>query len=255
MCVFQRWVLTPPWDRQGQRHPAPSSCSFRVEHVRRHPFQLALPSIGDLVRQVICVQLEAMINDSHTCYCLPGVIPVRRWCLLRCHQLEAGRDRSGYKRVEKSGLISVLHPQAPLLQSIDSITSQPPLKALRPSNPTIRMKFFASALLLAATAMALPQPGDGGAGGSNVKFPVGHKTTLSEAQAKCGNDAKVSCCNKATYTRDITNVNQGPLAGVLQSALGGGPGGDGLGLFGQCNDISANGNRPEYTEEWHQLTR
>ncbi|KAJ5205077.1 conidial hydrophobin Hyp1/RodA [Penicillium cinerascens] len=108
------------------------------------------------------------------------------------------------------------------------------------------MEFFTSALLLAATAMALPQPGDGDGGGSHVKFPVGDKTTLSEAQAKCDNDAKVSCCNKATYTRHITNVNQGgPLAGVLQSALGGGPGGDGLGLFGQCNDISANSNRPK----------
>jgi len=88
--------------------------------------------------------------------------------------------------------------------------------------------------------MALPQPGD--SGDNYVKYPIGGKTTLSEAQAKCGNDAKVYCCNKATYTHDITTVNQGPLAGVLQSALGGGPGGDGLGIFGQCNDISANGN-------------
>jgi hypothetical protein len=115
------------------------------------------------------------------------------------------------------------------------------------------MKFFASALVLAATAMALPQPSEGGNGG--VKFPVGPKTTLSEAQAKCGNDAKVSCCNKATYTHDITTVNQGVLAGVLASALGGGPGGDGLGLFGQCNDISANGNAPASLREVHEVHR
>jgi hypothetical protein len=115
------------------------------------------------------------------------------------------------------------------------------------------MKFFASALVLAAAAMALPhQPSEGGHSG--VKFPVGPKTTLSEAQAKCGNDAKVSCCNKATYTHDITTVNQGVLAGVLASALGGGPGGDGLGLFGQCNDISANGNAPASLREVHRLT-
>lgn len=105
------------------------------------------------------------------------------------------------------------------------------------------MKFFASAILFAATAMALPQPGEGvpAAGNNGVQFPVGNQYTLGQAQAKCGNDAKVSCCNKATYTHDINTANIGPLAGVLQTALGGGPGGDGLGLFGQCNDISANG--------------
>ncbi|KAJ5160995.1 conidial hydrophobin Hyp1/RodA [Penicillium capsulatum] len=97
------------------------------------------------------------------------------------------------------------------------------------------MKFFAPALLFAATAMALPSPGQGS---GNVQFPVGDKTDLKQAQNKCGNDAKVSCCNKATYTRDIKTANNGPLAGVLASALGGGPGGDGLGLFGQCNDLS-----------------
>ncbi|KAJ5100100.1 conidial hydrophobin Hyp1/RodA [Penicillium argentinense] len=106
------------------------------------------------------------------------------------------------------------------------------------------MKFFATALVLAATAMALPHDGgsgdSAGSGNSNVQFPIGNKYTVEQAQAKCGNDAKVSCCNKATYTHDITTANTGPLAGVLGTALGGGPGGDGLGLFGQCNDISAN---------------
>ncbi|KAI9041830.1 uncharacterized protein KD926_006375 [Aspergillus affinis] len=102
------------------------------------------------------------------------------------------------------------------------------------------MKFFATALLFAATAVALPSPGDDVDSGSTVKFPVDHETTLSQAQAKCGYDAKVSCCNKATYTHDITTANTGPLAGVIQTALGGGPGGDGLGLFGQCNDLSLN---------------
>ncbi|KAJ5676466.1 conidial hydrophobin Hyp1/RodA [Penicillium maclennaniae] len=101
------------------------------------------------------------------------------------------------------------------------------------------MKFFVSAFILAATAMALPS-GEGAPSGSDVKFPVGNKMTMDQAQAKCGNDAKVSCCNKATYTHDITTVNHGVLASVLQNAIGGGPGGDGLGLFGQCNDISAN---------------
>ncbi|KAJ5764771.1 conidial hydrophobin Hyp1/RodA [Penicillium odoratum] len=97
------------------------------------------------------------------------------------------------------------------------------------------MKFFATAFFLAVTAVALPQPG----GDGNI-FPVKKDMTLSQAQAKCGNDAKVSCCNKSTYTHDINTTNSGLLAGVLQSALGGGPGGDGLGLFGQCNDLSLN---------------
>ncbi|KAJ5901484.1 conidial hydrophobin Hyp1/RodA [Penicillium taxi] len=93
------------------------------------------------------------------------------------------------------------------------------------------MKFFATALLFVSAAMALPSA-------VSSIFPVPQGTTLDQAQAKCGTDAKVSCCNKTTFTRDITNDNDGILAGVLQSALGGGPGGDGLGLFGQCNDLS-----------------
>ncbi len=100
------------------------------------------------------------------------------------------------------------------------------------------MKFFASAILFAATAMALPHD----VGTSEVKFPMRNEYTLAQAQAKCGNDAKVSCCNKSTYTHDFSTVNQGPLAGVLQTALGGGPGGDGLGLFDQCSDLGLNSN-------------
>lgn len=94
--------------------------------------------------------------------------------------------------------------------------------------------------------MALPQPGEGfpAMGINGVLFPVGNQYTLDQAQAKCGNDAKISCCNKVTYTHDINTADIGPLAGVLQDASGGGRGGDGLGLFGQCNDLSANGNRP-----------
>ncbi|KAJ5925768.1 conidial hydrophobin Hyp1/RodA [Penicillium verhagenii] len=101
--------------------------------------------------------------------------------------------------------------------------------------PTVEMKFIPTVLVLAATAVALPQHG----GDGNI-FPVSNGMTVEQAQAKCGNDATVSCCNKTTYSKDITTSNNGPLAGVLQSALGGGPGGNGLGLFGQCNDLSLN---------------
>jgi len=93
------------------------------------------------------------------------------------------------------------------------------------------MKFFAAALLFISTAMALPSA-------VSSVFPVPAGTTMQSAEAKCGTDAKVSCCNKTTYTHDITNDNSGLLAGVLQSAIGGGPGGDGLGLFDGCSDLS-----------------
>ncbi|KAF9891671.1 hypothetical protein FE257_003683 [Aspergillus nanangensis] len=56
-------------------------------------------------------------------------------------------------------------------------------------------------------------------GQSDVMFPVRKETTLWQAQAKCGNDAKVSCCKKATYTHDITNADTGPLAGEMGGAI------------------------------------
>ncbi|CAL5867114.1 uncharacterized protein PFLUO_LOCUS1326 [Penicillium psychrofluorescens] len=104
------------------------------------------------------------------------------------------------------------------------------------------MQFFTTVLCLAATAVALPGSGNGvgNAGNGNVKFPISPQTTLAQGNNACGNDAKLSCCNKATYTHDINTANTGPLAGVLANALGGGPGGDGLGLFGQCQDLGVN---------------
>ncbi|KAJ5786948.1 conidial hydrophobin Hyp1/RodA [Penicillium pulvis] len=92
------------------------------------------------------------------------------------------------------------------------------------------MKFFATALLLAATAVALPQPGSDG----NIQsIPKG--MTVSQAQAKCGDNAKVNCCNKYTTNKDITTNNSGPLSGALQSALA-----QGLGIGEGCNDLSVN---------------
>ncbi|BCS25329.1 uncharacterized protein APUU_50040S [Aspergillus puulaauensis] len=100
------------------------------------------------------------------------------------------------------------------------------------------MKFLAT-VLFAAIAMASPQSDGGGAGNSDIKFPVDPELTIQQAEAKCGNDAQVFCCNKAMYTHDITTSDTDPLPGVVQTALGGGPGGDGLGLFGQCKDMTA----------------
>lgn len=100
------------------------------------------------------------------------------------------------------------------------------------------MQFFATALLFAATAMALPS-GEG----HGVEFPLSKDVTFENAQAKCGNDAVVSCCNKKTVTGSVTDVNTGLLPGVLQNAVGGGPGSDGLGLFNGCNDLNLNGKK------------
>ncbi|KAJ5835856.1 hypothetical protein N7447_001882 [Penicillium robsamsonii] len=102
------------------------------------------------------------------------------------------------------------------------------------------MKIFATVLVFAASAMAMSHSSDGvGGGNAEIRFPVDHETTVQQAEAKCGNDASLSCCNKVTYTHDITTANTGPLPGVIQTALGGGPGGDGLGLFSQCKDVTA----------------
>ena len=117
------------------------------------------------------------------------------------------------------------------------------------------MQFSLSAVVLAFSTLAAAMPtenlsngvqaqhgGPPGHGGhGNIKWPIPDGMTVKEGQSKCGDQAQLSCCNKATYTRDISSANSGPLAGVLQSALGGGPGGDGLGLFGQCNDLSVAG--------------
>jgi hypothetical protein len=97
------------------------------------------------------------------------------------------------------------------------------------------MQFITTALLFAATAMALPS-GEG----HGVEFPLSKDVTFENAQAKCGNDAVVSCCNKKTVTGSVTDVNTGLLPGVLQNAVGGGPGSDGLGLFNGCNDLNLN---------------
>ncbi|EPS34868.1 hypothetical protein PDE_09832 [Penicillium oxalicum 114-2] len=106
-----------------------------------------------------------------------------------------------------------------------------------------------SALLgLAATVVALPPmaPSAGGMGAGNgvgnkgntqVRFPVPDNMTVKQAQAKCGDQAQLSCCNKATYAGDTTDVNSGILGGTLSNLIGAGSGADGLGLFNQCSKL------------------
>jgi hypothetical protein len=111
------------------------------------------------------------------------------------------------------------------------------------------MQFTISAVLaLAATVAALPPvgPSAGGVGNANgvankgntnVRFPVPDDMTVKQAQAKCGDQAQLSCCNKATYAGDTTDVNSGMLGGTLSNLIGSGSGADGLGLFDQCSKL------------------
>lgn len=114
---------------------------------------------------------------------------------------------------------------------------------------TLKMQFAIPAVLgFAALAAALPpvDPSAGGIGNANglankgntqIRFPVPDDMTVKQAQAKCGDQAQVSCCNHATYAGDTTDVNKGLLAGTLSHLLGTGSGAEGLGLFDQCSQV------------------
>ncbi|GFF51398.1 hydrophobin [Aspergillus udagawae] len=108
------------------------------------------------------------------------------------------------------------------------------------------MKFSLSAavLALAVSVAALPQKdvnaagnGVGNKGNANVRFPVPDNMTVKQATEKCGDQAQLSCCNKATWAGDVTDVDEGILAGTLKNLIGGGSGSEGLGLFDQCSKL------------------
>ncbi|CAI7582618.1 hypothetical protein N7527_000274 [Penicillium freii] len=112
------------------------------------------------------------------------------------------------------------------------------------------MQFSISAIVLglAATVYALPpgSPSAGGAGSGNgvgnkgntdVRFAVPDNMTVKQAQAKCGDQAQLSCCNKAVYAGDTTDINSGMLGGTLSNLIGSGSGASGLGLFDQCSKL------------------
>jgi hypothetical protein len=80
--------------------------------------------------------------------------------------------------------------------------------------------------------------GIGNKGNANVRFPVPDDITVKQATDKCGDQAQLSCCNKATYAGDTTDIDEGVLAGTLKNLLGAvGPGSEGLGLFEQCSHL------------------
>ncbi|PLB37909.1 uncharacterized protein BDW47DRAFT_125896 [Aspergillus candidus] len=62
--------------------------------------------------------------------------------------------------------------------------------------------------------------------------------TVEQARQRCGDKARLSCCNDATYTGDDTKVN----SGVVSDVLGAGAGSQGVGLFSGCSklDLSLN---------------
>ncbi|KAJ0423452.1 rodlet protein [Aspergillus carlsbadensis] len=107
------------------------------------------------------------------------------------------------------------------------------------------MKFSIAAAVVAfaASVAALPSGpgaqlagnGVGNKGNSNVKFPVPDNVTVKQASDKCGDQAQLSCCNKATYAGDSTQVADGLLAGALSNLIGAGSGAEGIGLFDQCS--------------------
>ncbi|GES64173.1 conidial hydrophobin Hyp1/RodA [Aspergillus terreus] len=127
------------------------------------------------------------------------------------------------------------------------------------------MKFTATILALAATAVALPQIGHGGdhkgpqgdgvgnangatgngagngignQGNSQTRFRAPEDMTVQQASKKCGDNMQLSCCNKETAAGDTTDIPDGPLADALKGVLGGaGSGSEGLGLLEQCGKL------------------
>ncbi|GKZ20979.1 hypothetical protein AbraCBS73388_006617 [Aspergillus brasiliensis] len=115
------------------------------------------------------------------------------------------------------------------------------------------MKFSITAAVLAfaATVVAMPggspsqvdgngpgnANGQGNKGNNDIRFPVPDDVTVKQAEDKCGDQAQLSCCNKATYAGDSTNVDSGLLAGTLSNLIGTGSGSEGLGLFQECSKL------------------
>ncbi|KAJ5689052.1 hypothetical protein N7462_003444 [Penicillium macrosclerotiorum] len=107
------------------------------------------------------------------------------------------------------------------------------------------MQFSLSAVVLAFSTLAAALPTES-AGNvlqtqqhDNIRWKVPGGMTVKEAQAKCGNQAQLSCCNKAVYAGDTTDVNSGLGGGLLSNLIGSGSGADGAGIFDQCSKLDA----------------
>ena len=178
-----------------------------------------------------------------------------------------GLHRNLYKGVRSRPKIDSLHQHqshslisllslsySPVFPDKRSFTSNSEFQLSFNSKPTVTMKFSITAAVLAfaATVVAMPGgspsssadnngPGNangaGNKGNSDVRFPVPGDMTVKQAEDKCGDQAQLSCCNKATYAGDSTNVDSGLLAGTLSNLIGTGSGSEGLGLFQECSKL------------------
>lgn len=89
------------------------------------------------------------------------------------------------------------------------------------------MKFFVPALLLAASAMALPGHVD------NTEVSPSSDNKVANAINQCGNGPKMQCCNKVNKNEGVTQNNVGLLSNVL-----GAVGNEGLGLGEGCESLN-----------------
>lgn len=102
------------------------------------------------------------------------------------------------------------------------------------------MQFSLTAITLALASVAVAMPSQAGLESQDsaaVRWKVPKGMTVKEAQAKCGDQAQLSCCNKATYAGDTTDVNSGLGGGLLSNLIGTGSGADGAGIFDQCSKL------------------
>jgi len=103
------------------------------------------------------------------------------------------------------------------------------------------MQFSLSVIAVAFASLAAALPAETGLqnqeGGHHVRFPVPGGMTVKEAQSKCGDQAQLSCCNRATYARDTTDINSGIGGGLLSNLIGTGSGAEGAGIFDQCSKL------------------
>lgn len=113
------------------------------------------------------------------------------------------------------------------------------------------MQFSLSAVFLGLATLAVAMPTDQSTSSNGlrsqhehmdgIRWHVPSGMTVKEAQAKCGDQAQLSCCNKAVYAKDTTDVNSNLGAGLLSNLIGSGSGADGVGIFDQCTKLDLQG--------------
>ncbi|OJZ87751.1 hypothetical protein ASPFODRAFT_206566 [Aspergillus luchuensis CBS 106.47] len=96
------------------------------------------------------------------------------------------------------------------------------------------MKFTAAAALALATVV-VAQPSVRGRAVNHIPAPAG--MTVSQGADSCGSGNQLSCCNKATYAGDSTDIDSGLLSGLLSGLIGSGSGSQGIGLADDCSPL------------------